>query len=101
MFEEAEQRVTELEAALRGPVERRKVVYLPGVVEACLRDLKGSLEIDPDEAGSLLARLIGHVTLRRKDDRPVAELRGSDYLFLMRRSARFGFRSPSPSPVTG
>ncbi len=57
--------------------ERRKVVYLPSMVKACLHDLKGSLETDPDHARSLLARLVGQVTLRRDRDHLIAELRGN------------------------
>ncbi len=77
MLEEAEQRVAELEAAIQGPAEGRKVVYLPSVVEACLIDLKGPLESDPDHARSLLARLVGQVTLRRDGDHLIAELKGN------------------------
>jgi hypothetical protein len=38
MLEDAEHRVQELKAAMRGPERQRKVVYPTGVVEACLRD---------------------------------------------------------------
>lgn len=48
---------------------QRKVVYLPGIVEACLRDLKGSLETDPDTARALLGQLIGQIRLRREGRR--------------------------------
>ncbi len=77
MLQEAERRVADLEAVLRSPAGRRKVVYLPNVVEACLRDLKGSLETDPDAARDMLATLIGRVQLRRQGDRLVAEMRGN------------------------
>ncbi len=72
-----EQRVDELEALLRGPIQRRKVVYLPGVVESYLRDLKGSLETDPDAARRLMARLIGPIKLVRQGRRVLAEVRGN------------------------
>jgi hypothetical protein len=52
------------------------VVYLPGVVETCLRDLEGSLDTDPDEARRLLAKLLGQITLRRDGERLNAEFRG-------------------------
>ncbi len=45
MLEEAERQVAELEAALRGPAERRKVAHLPGLVEVCLLDLKGIVAV--------------------------------------------------------
>ncbi|HET9001169.1 MAG TPA: hypothetical protein VFP86_16140 [bacterium] len=68
--------MAELEAALAEP-KRRKVVYLPGVVEACLRDLKGTVDTDPDYARGLLAKLVGDITLRRKGDHLWAETRGN------------------------
>lgn len=77
MLEEAERQVAELETVLQSPADRRKVVYLPGIVEACLRDLKGSLETDHDEARALLTRLIGPITLRRDERCQLAELRGN------------------------
>jgi hypothetical protein len=42
-----------------------------------LEDLKGSLGRDTDRARSLLAKLIGRVTLRRKGQRLVVELQGN------------------------
>ncbi|HKV45403.1 MAG TPA: hypothetical protein VJT32_12150 [bacterium] len=77
MLEEAEHRVQELESTLVTPLAQRKVVHLPSIVDACLRDLKGSLETDPDAAQALLARLIGPITLRREGRRLMAETRGN------------------------
>jgi hypothetical protein len=77
MLIEAERRVAALEAALESPATRSKVAILPSVVEMYLRDLRGSLGRDTDHARSLLAKLIGHVTLRRDSERLVAELRGN------------------------
>jgi len=77
MLQDAEERVAELEATVRAPARPRKIVYLPTVVEACLRDLRGSLDTDPDAARALLARLLGHIILKRKDGRLLAEMRGS------------------------
>ena len=76
MVAETEQRIAHLEAALAAPVEKPKVVYLPGVVEAFARDLKGSLETDPDEARRLLGSLLGHITLRRDGGHLKAEFQG-------------------------
>ena len=42
-----------------------------------LRDLRATLETDTDHARSLLAKLIGYVTLRADGTRLVAELRGN------------------------
>jgi len=42
-----------------------------------IRDLRGLLGRDTDHTRSLLAKLIGHVTLRRNGERLVAELRGN------------------------
>ncbi len=42
-----------------------------------LEDLKGSLGRDTDRARSLLAKLIGRVTLRRKGQGLVVELQGN------------------------
>jgi hypothetical protein len=76
MLEESERKVSECDAALRSQGQR-KVVYLPGVVDACLRDLKGSLEEDPDYARDLLAKLLGDITLRREGKRLYADIRGN------------------------
>jgi len=77
MLEEAERKVAELEAALKAPPPKSKVTFLPGVVETYLKDLKGTLGKDTDKARSLLAKMVGQVTLRRSGDRLVAELRGN------------------------
>jgi hypothetical protein len=47
------------------------------VVEACLRDLKGSVETDPDHARTPIGKLISRTTLRRKDGHLWAEMRGN------------------------
>ncbi len=77
MLEAAEQRVAELEAALQAPPVKSKIAVLPSVVEMYLNDLKGSLGRDTERARSLLAKLVGQITLRRDGDRLVAELRGN------------------------
>lgn len=65
-----------------GSVERRRGTpdpesrYLPGVVEAFARDLKSSLETDPDEARRLLGNLLGHITLRRDGEHLKAAFQG-------------------------
>jgi hypothetical protein len=77
MMEEAERRVAELESVLHSPPPKSKVTFLPSVVEMYLRDFKGTLGKDTDKARGLLAKMIGHVTLRRHGDHLVAELRGN------------------------
>ncbi|HLY21141.1 MAG TPA: recombinase family protein [bacterium] len=76
MVAETEERIARLEAALAIPEEKPKVVYLPSVVEAFARDLKGSLETDPDEARRLLGKLLGRITLRRDGEHLKAEFQG-------------------------
>ncbi len=77
MLIETEQRIVHLETGLQASAEKPTVVYLPSVVEACLRDLMGTLETDPDHARALIARLIGKITLRAKDGHLWAEMRGN------------------------
>jgi hypothetical protein len=77
MLEAAQQRVAELEAALQVPPVKNKIAVLPSVVERYLNDLKGSLGRDTERARSLLAKLVGRITLRRDGDRLVAELQGN------------------------
>ncbi len=75
MLEECERRTGELETAARAePPARAKVVALSHVVATYLDDFRGK---DTDRARGLLAKLIGHITLRRRDDRLVAEVRGN------------------------
>jgi len=77
MLESAERRVAELEAPLQAPAVTNKIAVLPSLVELYLTDLKGSLGRDTERARSLLAKLIGQVTLRRNGQRLVAELQGN------------------------
>jgi site-specific DNA recombinase len=77
MLEAAERRVADLEGALPAPSVTSRVAVLPTVVETYLKDLKGSLGRDTERARSLLAKLIGQVTLRRDGNQLVAELRGN------------------------
>lgn len=79
MLEEWEKRVTELKSALElnGSRARRNLTILPSVIEGYLRDLKGTLGRDPDHARTLLATLVGPITLRREGDRVVAEVTGN------------------------
>ncbi len=77
MLEEAERDIAELEAALQAPPPKSKVTFLPSVVETYLKDLRGTLSRDTDKARSLLAKMVGQVTLRRSGDHLVAELRGN------------------------
>ncbi len=46
-------------------------------MESYLKDLRGTLGRDTDRARVLLAKLVGHITLRRDGDSLVAELRGN------------------------
>jgi hypothetical protein len=62
---------------LQAPAQRSKIAYLRGVVEAYLRDLKGTLDGDPDQARALVAKLVGTITLRQKNDRLWAEMQGN------------------------
>ena len=77
MLESAERRVVELEAPLQAPAVTNKIAVLPSLVELYLTDLKGSLGRDTERARSLLAKLIGQVTLRRNGQRLVSELQGN------------------------
>lgn len=77
MLTEAEERIARLEAAIQTPTQKSKIAYLPGVVEACLRDLKGTFDTDPDHARTLVAKLVGKITLRQKDGRLWAEMQGN------------------------
>lgn len=77
MLEEAERCVAELEAPLQTPALKHKVSVLPTVVESYLKDLRGTLGRDTGRVRSLLAKLVGHVTLRRDGDHLVAEMRGN------------------------
>jgi hypothetical protein len=74
MLIKAEEHVSYLESLLKTPVEKPKVVYLLDVVEASLRDLKGTLGTDPDHARAFISKLVGKITLRRKDGRLWAEM---------------------------
>ena len=99
MLTETEERIARLEAALGVPAEKPKVVYLPSIVEGCLHDLKGSVETDPDHARALIAKLIGKITLRRKDGHLWAEMRGNiaRLLEIEVPVGNGGAGSPSPS----
>jgi hypothetical protein len=77
MLAETEERIARLEVMVQAPAQKSRIAYLPDVVEACLRDLKGTLETDPDHGRALVAKLIGTITLRRKDDRLWAEMQGN------------------------
>ncbi len=77
MLEAAERRVAELETPLQAPVAKSKIAVLPSLVELYLTDLKRSLGRDTERARSLLAKLIGQVTLRRDGQRLVAEVQGN------------------------
>jgi hypothetical protein len=76
MLEEAEERVARIEAAIRASGER-KSVYLPGVVETCLRDLEGTLDTEPDAARTLIGRMVGEIPLEREGERLFAKVRGN------------------------
>lgn len=77
MLIETEERIA-LETGLQASAEKPTVVYLPSVVEgACLQDLKGTVDTDPDHARALIAKLIGKITLRVKDGHLRAEMRGN------------------------
>ncbi len=53
------------------------MAVLPSVVEKYLRELKESLNRDPERARGLLAKLLGPITLRRDGNRLIAELKGN------------------------
>jgi hypothetical protein len=69
--------VADRETLRQVPTAINRITYLPGVVEACLRDLKATFDTDPDHARVLLSRLIGEVTLRRQGAQLIAELQGN------------------------
>lgn len=77
MLEAAERRVASLEVGLQAPFIKSKVAVLPSVVERYLVDLRGTLGRDTDRARSLLAKMVGQITLKRDGDRLIAELRGN------------------------
>ncbi len=77
MLEQAEQRATELEAAIKVPVKTNTVSVLPSVVEGYLKDLRGSLNRDHERARDLLAKLLGPITLRREGGKLIAEMKGN------------------------
>jgi site-specific DNA recombinase len=78
LLEECEERVTACEAALHAAAPRqKKVTALPSLVEGYLRDLRATLDTDRDRARSLLAKLIGPITLRPDGTRLVGEVRGN------------------------
>ncbi len=78
MLEECERRTAELETAARAePPARAKLVALRHVVATYQDDFQGTLGKDTDRARGLLAKLIGHVTLQKRDNRLVAEVGGN------------------------
>ncbi len=77
MLETAERRVAELEAKLQAPAVEGKIAVLPSVVERYLKDLRGTLGRDTERSRTLLAKLVGHITLRRDGDKLVAEMKGN------------------------
>ena len=77
MLTETEERIAHLETALQASAEKPTVVYLPSMVEACLRDLKGTVETDSDHARALIGKLIGKITLRLKNSHLWARMRGN------------------------
>jgi len=78
MLEDAERRVAALEQAVR---EARRapapVVSVRSVVERDLRDLRGLLETNVDEARRMLAFAMDKIVLLREGPHLVAEVRGS------------------------
>ena len=70
----------------KGNTTGRKARYLLSGLLLCnecgqhyvhLKDLRGTLDHDTERARNLLAKLVGHITLRRNGDRVVAEMRGN------------------------
>ncbi len=104
MLEDAERRIAELEAVLKKEaVKRDNVAVLPSVVEKYLRELRGSLNRDPERARTLLAKLLGPITLRRDGSRLIAERKGTSppcWGWTARRciklvpGARYGYHRP-------
>ncbi len=76
MLEEAETRVSELEAALAAP-QNGRVVALREIVIIYLAALKASLKTDMDAARALVARLVGPIAVKKVDGHLVAEVRGN------------------------
>lgn len=78
MLEDAERRVTVLDRAVR-EAERTPtpVVSVRSVVERYLRDLRGLLEANVDEARRMLALAVDKIVLIRESPHLVAEVRGN------------------------
>jgi len=75
---EREQRVGELEAALRAlPSRSSPPAAHPAVAETYLREFRETLETDPKRAHALLAKMIDPVVLRRDGSHLVAEVQGN------------------------
>ncbi len=62
------------------PPERQLPFSSTGV--GYLKDLRGSLNRNPEGARELLAKLLGPITLRREGDKLVAELKGNLHALL-------------------
>ena len=79
MLEEAERRVASCEAAVREAKQRpAPVVVVKSAIEGYLKDLRGTLKRDVDEARRLLSRGFDRIVLRRDEDgRLWAEVRGN------------------------
>ncbi len=78
MLEEAEQRVTSLEAALA--VAKRKpapIEPLAVSVDRYLRELRTTVSVNPEKARRLLARGIERIVLQREDSQLVAYFHGT------------------------
>lgn len=76
MLEEAEARVSTLEANVRTQ-SKPKVVSLSSAVTRHMTDLKATLGRDNDRARKALSKLVSQVVLRRHGDRLMAEVQGN------------------------
>ncbi len=78
MLEDAEQRVAALEQAIRETHQRPvSVVSMKSVVERYLRDLRGTLETNVDEARRLLSLALEKIVLRTEGEHVVARITGN------------------------
>jgi hypothetical protein len=77
MLLECAEKVNELEAELKAPSSRPKVVALSTAVMRYLADLRIAFGQDHDRARSVLRKLVSQVVLRRHGDRLMAEVTGN------------------------
>jgi hypothetical protein len=89
MLEEAEERVSELEAQLPAP-ERQKGGAPSLLGREHLKEMKQTLERNPARARELLATLLSPIVLRREEGRVLAEVTGNLKGLFQVEEAQFG-----------